>query len=265
MNVSTVYLKRGDAGELVEASLADEVTDAHISLWDKTWSPMMQAHSANKKLSDKPEDRHWDWREKAGWWRPLLGYHSFALLCRNELQGMMLASDFKSARLQTHFGKPVVYIEFLATAPWNRPEFQKPTRYRGVGTVMPESSDKVAFVDTRIALGAFVSLWRRNQGWDAARLAEKAGLEPQEILEIEHDPHCEPEPDAVRKLAKVFGLPAKPLLELAGLSQPQTAALREEAVRFAARSESVAELNQHERDAFEVFVSAIARSASRKK
>jgi transcriptional regulator with XRE-family HTH domain len=125
--------------------------------------------------------------------------------------------------------------------------------------------EKLTFVDTRIALGAFVSLWRRNQGWDATRLAEKAGLEPQEILEIEHDPHCEPEPDVVRKLAKVFGLPAKPLLELAGLSQPRTAALREEAVRFAARSESVAVLNEHEREAFEAFVSAIVRSVSRKK
>jgi transcriptional regulator with XRE-family HTH domain len=131
----------------------------------------------------------------------------------------------------------------------------------------PESSDKekVTFVDTRIALGAFVSLWRRNQGWDAARLAEEAGLEPQEILEIEHDPYCEPEPETVRKLAKVFGLPAKPLLELAGLTEPRTAALREEAVRFAARSESVAELNQHEREAFEAFVTAIARSVGRKK
>ena len=31
----------------------------------------------------------------------------------------------------------------------------------------PDNSDKVTFVDTRIALGAFVSLWRRNQCLDA--------------------------------------------------------------------------------------------------
>src|ERR1051325_6466457 len=131
----------------------------------------------------------------------------------------------------------------------------------------PENSDneELNFVDTRIALGAFVSVWRRNQGGDAARLAKKAGLKPQEILEIEHDPHYEPEPEAVRKLAKLFSLPAKPLLELAGLSQPQTAALREEAVRFAARSESVAARNEHERGAFEAFISAIARSVGRNK
>jgi len=123
----------------------------------------------------------------------------------------------------------------------------------------------VTFVDTRIALGTFVSLWRRNKGWDAARLAEQAGLDPQEILEIERDPHCEPEADAVYKLSIVFGVPAKPLLELAGLIQPRTAGLREEAVRFAARSESVAALNEHEREAFEAFVAAISESIPLKK
>jgi len=139
----------------------------------------------------------------------------------------------------------------------------------GAGCAPPMSKsaekEKLTFVDTRIALGTFVSLWRRNQGWDASQLAQKAGLRPQQILEIEHDPHYEPQAEAVLKLAKVFGLPSKPLLELAGLSELRTAALREEAVRFAARSESIAALNEHEREAFEAFVTAIARTVGRKK
>jgi HTH-type transcriptional regulator, competence development regulator len=117
-------------------------------------------------------------------------------------------------------------------------------------------------VDTRIAFGTFVALWRRNQGWDAARLAEEAGLDTEEILEIEHDPHCEPEPDAVYKLAKVFRLSPRPLLELAGLIEPKTPRLREEAVRFAARSESVTALNDREREALEAFVSTISETAN---
>ena len=124
---------------------------------------------------------------------------------------------------------------------------------------------RLTLVDTRIAFGTFVALWRRNQRWDAAKLAEQAGLDPQEILEIERDPHSEPEADAVFKLAHVFGLPPKPLLELAGLVEPRTPRLREAAVRFAARSESVAALNEHEREAFEAFVSAISESLPVKK
>jgi hypothetical protein len=57
-------------------------------------------------------------------------------LNEKSLQGLMLVSDFRSVRLQVQFGKPIVYVEFVATAPWNRPEVQKPPKYRGVGTVM---------------------------------------------------------------------------------------------------------------------------------
>ena len=123
------------------------------------------------------------------------------------------------------------------------------------------AKSNVAPIDTRIAFGTFVALWRRNRGWDVTKLAEEAGLDAEEILEIERDPHCEPEPDAVYKLAGVFGLSPKPLLELAGLIEPRTPRLREEAVRFAARSESVAALNDREREAFEAFVSAISEPA----
>jgi hypothetical protein len=54
---------------------------------------------------------------------------------------------------------------------------------------------------------------------------------------------------------------ARLLLELAGLGESQTPSLREEAVRFAARSESVVALSQHEREAFEAFVSAMKETA----
>jgi transcriptional regulator with XRE-family HTH domain len=136
----------------------------------------------------------------------------------------------------------------------------------GAGTppgvrVKPPAKSKVTAVDTQIAFGTFVTLWRRNRGWDVATLAEAAALDVRGILEIERDPQHEPEPKVVRKLAGVFGLSPKPLLELAGLIKPKTPRLREAAVRLAARSESVAALNDLEREAFEAFVSAISKTA----
>lgn len=137
MEASRVYLRKTATDQLVEASLVDEVTDEHLTLWSDSWQPVMKTHSsASPTPGNRPEDQHWDWKWKANEWRPMLGYHSFALMCEKELQGLMLVSDLKSARIQTQFGKPIVYVEFLATAPWNRPEIQKPPRYRGVGTVM---------------------------------------------------------------------------------------------------------------------------------
>lgn len=118
---------------------------------------------------------------------------------------------------------------------------------------------------TRMAFGTFVKLWRRDRGWDAVRLAKEAGLNPEQVLEIERNPRSEPAPDVVRNLAKLFKLPSKALLELAGLVKPKNPYLREAAVRFAARSESMARLNRNEREAFEAFSSAISSTPHRRR
>jgi len=136
----------------------------------------------------------------------------------------------------------------------------------GVGTppwyrAKPLTKSYIRPGDTRIAFGTFVTLWRRNQGWDAVKLAETAGLDPEEVLEIEQDPNCEPESDAICKLAGVFGLSPKPLLELAGVIELGIPKLREKPVRFATRSESVAALSEREREAFEAFIATISETA----
>lgn len=131
----------------------------------------------------------------------------------------------------------------------------------GVGvppSIEAAAEPRIKALDTRIAFGQFVALWRRNKGWNAEKLAAEAKIDAEEILQIEYDPHNEPEPDAVYKLANVFGLPPRSLLELAGLVVGRTPRLREEAIRFAARSESIAALSEMERQAFEAFVTALS-------
>lgn len=135
MNESLVYLKEPLSGDLVEASLYDEVTDEHLRLWEDGWVPEMRTHRATRSPTDTPEDSHWNWRNKANGWRSFLGYQSYALVCQGELQGLMLTNDIASARLSEQFGKPIVYVEFLATAPWNRPELRTPPKYRGCGRI----------------------------------------------------------------------------------------------------------------------------------
>ena len=145
MNESEVYLQKSETNEFVAASLFDKVTDEHLALWDTSWAPAMQAHRANTPVSDTPEDSHWDWKHKARAWRTLLGYQSYALVCEGELQGLMLTNDITSARLAEQFGKPLVYVQFVATAPWNRPELQTPPKYRGVGRVFILAAIQASF------------------------------------------------------------------------------------------------------------------------
>ncbi len=124
-------------------------------------------------------------------------------------------------------------------------------------TTEPHTTERITAFDTRIAFGQFVSLWRRNNGWNPEKLANEAGIDTEEVLEIEHDPHCEPEADAVYKLASIFGVPSGKMMELAGLTKSHTPHLREEAIRFAASSEPIAELSDVERQALEAFVGAL--------
>lgn len=125
-------------------------------------------------------------------------------------------------------------------------------------TTEPHTQANITALDTRIALGQFVALWRRNQGWNAETLAHQAGIDIEEILEIEHDPHCGPEPDAIFKLAGVFQVPPRKLMEIAGLIENRSPRLREQAVRFAARSEPISTLTDTEKEALEAFVAALS-------
>jgi hypothetical protein len=135
MNESRVYLQESATADMVDASLFDEVTDAHLRLWEDGWLPEMKAHRTFVTTGNSPEDSHWDWRRKANAWRGLLGYQSFSIVCQRELQGLMLTNDMTSARIPAQFGKPIIYVEFLATAPWNRPELRMPPKYRGCGRI----------------------------------------------------------------------------------------------------------------------------------
>jgi len=100
MTESRIFLQRAKTNKLVEASLLDEVTDRHLAMWEGSWCPAMEAYCEGRTARNQPEDHHWDWKWKADEWRPLLGYHSFAIVCEKDLQGLMLVSDFKSARCQ---------------------------------------------------------------------------------------------------------------------------------------------------------------------
>jgi transcriptional regulator with XRE-family HTH domain len=112
--------------------------------------------------------------------------------------------------------------------------------------------------ETRIAFGKFVNLMRRRFGFSVERLAEEADLDASELLIIEDDVHYLPEPRTVYRLAQTFKIPQQRLMQLAGLADANDVRFRQEAVRFAARSESIQKLTREENAALEAFVSVLS-------
>lgn len=112
--------------------------------------------------------------------------------------------------------------------------------------------------DSRIAFGKFVNLMRRRRGLSMEQLADAAEIDASELLVIEDDLHHVPEPRTVYRLAQTFEVSQRRLMQLAGLTAANDVGLRQEAVRFAARSESVQKLTPEESSALEAFVAVLS-------
>ncbi|TPG52448.1 XRE family transcriptional regulator [Roseomonas nepalensis] len=118
--------------------------------------------------------------------------------------------------------------------------------------------------ETRIAFGRFVNLMRRRRGYSVEQLAEAACLEASELLVIEEDRHYVPQLRTVFELARTFEVPQQRLLQLAGLAVANDDGLRKEAVRFAARSESMQRLTSEESSALEAFVAVLSEQGPKR-
>ena len=123
------------------------------------------------------------------------------------------------------------------------------------GETMPATQSSE---EPSIAFGRFVRLMRRDRGLTLEKLAEDTDVEVAELVEIEEDTHHKPELRTVYQLANYFKVPRGNLLQVAGLTAPRDNRLIDEAVRFAARSESVAVLTPEERAALEAFVAVLS-------
>jgi hypothetical protein len=136
--VSTIYLLDVATNAAVEAQLVDGLDEKHIADWQTEWQPALTAVLRELRRrgvppSKWPQSKLWNWRNKAEGIEGLLGYRGFAVTCEGMTQGLMTVNLLHPALVPAQRGKPLVYIEFLETAPWNRPDLgQRPT-YRGVG------------------------------------------------------------------------------------------------------------------------------------
>jgi hypothetical protein len=118
VETSRVYLRRVADNSIVDADLLDDLDATHLQQLEATWLPVI-GHVKQTLPRDKwPEDWHWNWRDKMSA-ANVFGQRAFSVVCDNELQGAMLVD---LASISPHGARRVLYVDYLATAPWNRPE-----------------------------------------------------------------------------------------------------------------------------------------------
>jgi len=116
---------------------------------------------------------------------------------------------------------------------------------------------------TRIAFGRVIHLLRRQRQLSVEKLAEDARIDLEELVAIENDPHHQPEPRAVSQLAHQFRVDVKAFQQIAGNAVVRNSRVREEAVRFAARSGSIEKLSRDEAEALEHFIAALSSASDK--
>ena len=138
---STIYLVEGATGLEVEAELRDTIEQAQLDDWEQQWQPavldvLRELIKRGVPQRNWPQSYHWDWARKTAEVQGLLAFRGFSVVAQRVTQGLARVDLNKSAREPSEAGKPLVYLDYVEVAPWNRPELGATPRLRGVGTAL---------------------------------------------------------------------------------------------------------------------------------
>jgi transcriptional regulator with XRE-family HTH domain len=109
--------------------------------------------------------------------------------------------------------------------------------------------------EVREAFHRVVQMLRRSRGLTIDGLAEATDIDRMELVALERNPAYRPSPLTLHRLSQFFGVPDRQLAVLAGAIREVPEALREQASRFAAQSDSFSKLTREEQRVLDEFVS----------
>jgi hypothetical protein len=138
---SVAYLYHRQNKKEVEVVFIDGVDRTDVAKAQESW---------HKLLKDtKSEHAHWNWNEKYQLVAEApLAYRIFGLEAEGQMQGLMLVwTAGKFCRIESQKGKPLIYIDYLATAPWNSADVIAEPIYAGVGKVLIRAAVQLSLED----------------------------------------------------------------------------------------------------------------------
>lgn len=135
-----VDLYNRESSSYENADVYQELDQKNFDDFDRLWKPMLEkraaeVHSLTEAANANVQDVRWDWVGKAKVAAMMMGQETFAVEC-GETQGLMLVNLNGFGLLDMQKGRELVYVELLATAPWNRHKLVASPRYKGVGRIL---------------------------------------------------------------------------------------------------------------------------------
>ena len=144
MSSEPIEIQLRETSEYVSATLLGGMAAADLLIVENEWraerSVMAQALLAGGVPRDRwPQSLHWNWSKKA----PLLQYldtQGFGIVWDKKWQGVALtkSSPLHVSKIGPDKGKPLVYVDFIESAPWNWviPEIGQRGKFRAIGSAL---------------------------------------------------------------------------------------------------------------------------------
>ncbi len=142
--LGTYDLKNRLTGRYEPASLFEGIDELNLLSFERDWMIAFAERlpadaSTAERIAANAQDAHWDWRRLAEIRGNPLTYQMYAVECAGRMQGVMLVKKGGEgcfSRHPDHLKADLVYIDRIATAPWNRPRFMGQPVYKGVGQLL---------------------------------------------------------------------------------------------------------------------------------
>lgn len=133
----------------MDAILHDDLGAVALIQAERVWGPY-RGEAVRRRMASgalrtaQPEHWHWDWSRKAAK-LSLLAYRGVGIECQGHVQGLaLLRVAGSTARVGEDVGKPLVYLSYVETAPWNARELEESPKFGGIGTRLIEASIRVS-------------------------------------------------------------------------------------------------------------------------
>ncbi len=137
-----------EQGQVVDACVREDLTPDDLVDVEAYWGPARIDAIRKYRLKHGlyPEHWRWNWAAKAQYLSSL-AYSCFGIEYEGQVQGlMMIETVLHRTRLAPDKGKPLVYIEYIETAPWNV-KLLGPPRFQGVGVRLFEYAVRLSIAE----------------------------------------------------------------------------------------------------------------------
>jgi hypothetical protein len=150
MSHETVTIIDRRTDQPVEAVLHTELDAGRLIDAEIEWGPerlraLRRLVAQGAAAQPMPQHVHWNWAMKGLDFLHQLSYRALGIEAEGKMQGLMMVCFTRChAQLDPDKGKPIVYVDYVETAPWNAKEFTDSPLYKVLGIRLMQAAARIS-------------------------------------------------------------------------------------------------------------------------